>query len=262
MNAFVHTQKISLTPGGTYRVIYNGQEYMCVCKPATFQNMSVLVLGNLTPIGGADTGEPFSLGLYGDEVAAQFGGIYLGAFALDGAQSVEFAIYGPDMRKLDNKLLDLEWIPKVNKRILIPEITATTGTEVSSNGSYRAQTKFTLGFDIPFGTTMPLIMVVDGVEYAADGHHDMDGIYVLCEAARVSIIHMTEDYQFIWAAKPATTYTVSVYDPAGSEYEKMPEGFLPESVDGVVIRSSTEGSTKKFRLTVDDSGTISATGLT
>ena len=41
-------------------------------------------------------------------------------------------------------------------------------------------------------------------------------------------------------------------------YHKLPEEYLPESVDGVVIRSSTEGSTKKFRLTVDDSGIITA----
>lgn len=38
----------------------------------------------------------------------------------------------------------------------------------------------------------------------------------------------------------------------------LDEKFLPESVDGVIIRSSTEGSTKKFKLTVDDAGTITA----
>ena len=42
-------------------------------------------------------------------------------------------------------------------------------------------------------------------------------------------------------------------------YNQMPEEYLPESVSGVTIRSSTEGSTKKFKLTVDDSGTITAT---
>lgn len=42
----------------------------------------------------------------------------------------------------------------------------------------------------------------------------------------------------------------------------LDEKFLPESVEGVVIRSSTADSTKKFKLTVDDSGTISATEVT
>jgi hypothetical protein len=46
---------------------------------------------------------------------------------------------------------------------------------------------------------------------------------------------------------------------SGETIRKMDERCLPESVDGVVIRSSTEGSTKKFMLSVDDSGTINAT---
>lgn len=43
---------------------------------------------------------------------------------------------------------------------------------------------------------------------------------------------------------------------------KMDEELLPESVESVVIRSSTEGSTKKFKVTVDDSGSITATEVT
>ena len=44
-------------------------------------------------------------------------------------------------------------------------------------------------------------------------------------------------------------------------YHKLSENYLPESVDSVIIRSSTEGSTKKFRLTIDDSGTITTTEI-
>lgn len=43
------------------------------------------------------------------------------------------------------------------------------------------------------------------------------------------------------------------------EGEVIREDYLPESVSGVTIRSSTSGSTKKFKLTVDDTGAISAT---
>lgn len=46
------------------------------------------------------------------------------------------------------------------------------------------------------------------------------------------------------------------------ELKKLDEKFLPESVESVIIRSSTEGSTKKFKITVDDSGTITATEVT
>ena len=44
--------------------------------------------------------------------------------------------------------------------------------------------------------------------------------------------------------------------------EKLDEKFLPESVDGVVVRSSTVDSTKLFKITVDDTGAITATEVT
>lgn len=57
------------------------------------------------------------------------------------------------------------------------------------------------------------------------------------------------------------THTFAVYKVEGS-IKTIDEKYLPESVDGVVIRSSTADSTKKFKLTVDDSGTISVTEVT
>ena len=38
--------------------------------------------------------------------------------------------------------------------------------------------------------------------------------------------------------------------------------FFPSEVNGLTMNSSTQDSTKKFKITVDDSGTISATELT
>lgn len=57
---------------------------------------------------------------------------------------------------------------------------------------------------------------------------------------------------------PAGTWTIEIYR-LSSFTTLLSEELLPESIEGVVIRSSTEGSTKKFKITVDDSGTISAT---
>lgn len=47
-----------------------------------------------------------------------------------------------------------------------------------------------------------------------------------------------------------------------ASYKRLREGYLPESVQSVIIRSSTPGSAKKFKLTIDDSGTIAATEIT
>lgn len=43
--------------------------------------------------------------------------------------------------------------------------------------------------------------------------------------------------------------------------KKLDEKFMPD-MNSVILNSSTSGSTKKFRITVDDSGTISATEVT
>ena len=42
----------------------------------------------------------------------------------------------------------------------------------------------------------------------------------------------------------------------------MAEEFLPSEVNELIMKSSTTDSTKKFKITVDDSGTISATEVT
>lgn len=44
--------------------------------------------------------------------------------------------------------------------------------------------------------------------------------------------------------------------------DRIPEKYLPESVKSVILRSSTAGSSKLFKLTVDDTGTITATEVT
>lgn len=62
------------------------------------------------------------------------------------------------------------------------------------------------------------------------------------------------------------TYTISANLTVISEVKQFQEIFIPETIqrigNNVVIPSSTPDSTKKFRITVDDAGTISATEVT
>ena len=51
------------------------------------------------------------------------------------------------------------------------------------------------------------------------------------------------------------------WDGSTGEIKTLDEKFLPP-VSGLIVKSSTTGSTKKFRITVDDSGTIRATEVT
>lgn len=60
-------------------------------------------------------------------------------------------------------------------------------------------------------------------------------------------------------------HTVAIYT-LGTYVKQIDEKFIPSTIqrvgDDVVIRSSTYGSTKKFKITVDDSGTLAATEVT
>ena len=55
------------------------------------------------------------------------------------------------------------------------------------------------------------------------------------------------------------TVTVMIEAEEVAFYSRLPEGFLPESVESIVLRSSTPGSDKRFRLTVDDTGALNIT---
>lgn len=65
------------------------------------------------------------------------------------------------------------------------------------------------------------------------------------------------------AAYTGTTVKVNVTIWRDGEliYHKLDEGFLPESVGCIVLRSSTEESSKLYKLTIDDSGTITVAVL-
>lgn len=59
-------------------------------------------------------------------------------------------------------------------------------------------------------------------------------------------------------ADSVTEVTLSVAR-GSDELKKLDEKFLPEAVECVTLRSSTAGSSKLFKITVDDTGTITAT---
>ena len=59
----------------------------------------------------------------------------------------------------------------------------------------------------------------------------------------------------------STIHTISV-TTAEEVVTPMAEEFLPTGIKELIMSSSTTDSTKKFKITVDDSGTISATEVT
>ena len=150
--------------------------------------------------------------------------------------------------KLDNGYLDLDWLP-------------VRGTKEIFRPTVFKHNKATYG-----GTIFDLTSIIvnyEGAEYSCPVRFETAE-----EAAEAADVCSAGNHLFaLWSLRGSgyvyayfadgKDHFLSILD--GESYNQMPEGYLPESVDGVVIRSSTEGSSKKFKLTVDDSGTISAT---
>ena len=63
------------------------------------------------------------------------------------------------------------------------------------------------------------------------------------------------------ALDTSASHTISV-KTIGEVVTPMAEEFLPSEVNELIMNSSTPDSTKKFRITVDDSGTLKATEVT
>ena len=117
-----------------------------------------------------------------------------------------------------------------------------------------------------------LTVVWDGVSYDVIVKTLGGGPSGALAFGNISLIGLedTEDYPFVctiyssvakWtAADTATTHTIKVMRQQVT-ITPMSADFMPV-VDGVIISSSTADSTKKFKITVNDSGTISATEIT
>ena len=61
---------------------------------------------------------------------------------------------------------------------------------------------------------------------------------------------------------PTTDYELHLYRYVPAGIVKIPKEYVEGLEEGMVINSSTPGSTKKFKITVDDAGTLSATEVT
>ena len=61
---------------------------------------------------------------------------------------------------------------------------------------------------------------------------------------------------------PTTDYELHLYRHVPAGIVKIPKEYVEGLEEGMIINSSTSGSTKKFKITVDDAGTLSATEVT
>ena len=92
------------------------------------------------------------------------------------------------------------------------------------------------------------------------------GFFIVVASAGACSLPVTETITSSFTAPSAGLYAKYTADhsfqTAGTGEFTLRESTGSFSITGLLLKSSTAGSTKKFRITVDDSGTLSATEVT
>ena len=261
----------------TYVVTYNGVEYTCEAEQVDAGGMIYTGLGNIGAAFGTpnENGEPFCVVIAPSNIAAQVG-YNLMVMAVDGATEVTMAIRGDVMtytKKLDNKCLDMDWIPTRKTTPYKEEMVVAHEAVIGEgfNGGLSEYCTYEVSFD-------GILYYLPGIyrDLGAVRTERYIGNRTLCEWYLSDTYGHVEDTgepflirSYLGPNEDTTTFyaadggehTISI-SILLNDYNKMPECYLPESVSGIVVRSSTLGSTKKFKLTVDDSGTVTAKEIT
>ncbi len=187
--------------------------------------------------------------------------------------------------KLDEKSFSLDEngvlsIPKPLTYDYMPEGYPSKGIEAVTLMEEQEVTFFDYGgkmmanspvaLDIKLGDKLTVIW--DGVSYDAIVK-DLGNAHVFGNLAIADSSMEATYYPFFYTtinslwfpADTATSHTIKVMRQQET-YTTMDVNFIPNTIqrvgDDVIISSSTPDSTKKFKITVDDSGVISATAVT
>lgn len=260
-----------LVAGNTYIVNWNGTEYTCTAQDLSALMAGAVGLGDMyTHTGGAfgtaATGEPYVL-IYAP-------GMGFSAMAIKPTEELSLTLSihqsGEIVHKIPNKYLDLDWLPtKTESEVaFLPETTIEF-----SNGQYMATTtnmltlgdKYTVLLDgESYSFVAKQMNIASGDTTFYLGNRGLTGGADTGEPLLYAT-QITGDGELFAIMVVADAFTGSktvAISHFNQTYNKLPEAYLPDSVESVIIRSSTAGSTKKFKLSVDDSGTITATEVT
>lgn len=283
--------KIDISDGQTYTVVWDGVEYSCVCHTMGPYEY----IGNPEALGSESTGEPF-LYLDSDQpVWASYDTSTSHTIKVTTIDTVyqtidekylpESAFTNAEWSKISNKIVDYKQ-QRLSLSVSGEQITIIAGSSTSENrindklkfedgmvyeinGSITIHSPSTAGgmdhtLYVNGNYTCSRGLVVFGSLY--DNYYRNDIVLGLYSSSSDDT-HYDYGYLYVSSALPgSTTWTFDINITVTGEAKPLPDICIGKNIqrvgDDVIIPSSTEGSTKKFKITVDDSGTISATEVT
>lgn len=258
------------TVGETYKVSWDGTTYECTCVDFSGNNM----IGNLSIAGlGSDTGEPF--------VMQVVNGKGITIITLDTSASHTFSIIGfvQEVVKIDEKYL--------------PDTVATKSeveaTQKVLDGAFSSVATFTFdkqtsGKDIVVFNAFYYYKISDfnpapedvisfkgttefGTEYSeiniGNNCVEYGRRFIIVASAGSCSLPITETVTKSFTAPSAGLYAMYTIDNPNQTAGTAEFIIKPSSgssyITGLLLKSCTHGSTKKFRITVDDDYNVSAT---
>ena len=253
------TNASEIVVGQTYTVVWDGTEYECVC----FVFNSMLALGNLSIAGAVDnTGEPFIYGYNPNESFGQFATFDTSASHTISVKTVT-EVLTP---------MAYDYMPEGYPTKSIQTV------QLLPPGIY----SFTQDHDLYLGINIPKVELVAGKTYKVmwDGTEYECISYIDDNFASVGNKHIQDNsaddtgepfyigdsgnnYSFAYTNSNADAHIIGISKETEA-ITPMAEEFLPNilEINSIIMNSSTTDSTKKFKITVDDSGAISATEVT
>ena len=278
------TNALEIVEGQTYTVNWDGTEYECVCY--TFSSM--LMLGNLSIFGaGDDTGEPF---IYAN---ANMGG---GFNTLDTSASHTISIKRivKTVTPMTEEFLPSGVTAAIENAQTTAENSKTTADKNKEvlDGVFSSVATFTFdkqtsgrdtfnfnGFNYykisDFNPSPSDVISFEGTNELGNKHSQIMagnncvgyGDFIIVASAGVCSLAVGETTTFSFIAPSAGLYACYEENNANftagtGEFTLKPSSENYIYITGLLLKSSTAGSTKKFKITVDDTGTLSATEVT
>ena len=256
------------TVGQTYKVTWDGAVYECAC--VNFNNMPFI--GNLSIAGaGSDTGEPFLMVINN--------GRAIGIYTKDASASHTISISGSIAEVIQ---IPDKYISNTFRDVVIAgnPLNWSEDDWIKYYGLFQSGKLLMINCIRSSDSTGYVLSMV----YVSRGAHDISVMSSHGYLYSLGRYQDGEEDKFYWA--PIISYGAFYfqYDETGSygseAYKRleMSDGLtfttknanqdavsqkvVLEGDKEIILSSSTSGSTKKFKITVDDSGTLSATEVT
>ena len=280
------------TAGEVYKVSWDGTVYECTC--VNFSGEAII--GNLSIAGaGSDTGEPFLM------IIMNGTGIRIVTTDTSASHTFSISGFAaPEVVKIDEKYLpesaftNAEWSKISNKIVDCKKqslslsvsgesITIGTGSTHSDNIindklKFEDGMSYEINGSIIFYDSKDQVYTLDvnGYYICSNGEINFGTFYdkYYREDVEISLNSSSSDDNKYYYGRLAAfavfsphneAYTFDINITVTEEVKPLPDICIGKNIqrvgDEVIIASSTAGSTKKFKITVDDSGAITATEI-